>query len=236
MSTKSLFSKKEKQEVLRITATTKGLHVVGPITYPSGNRGPFNVDNAKVVSDPKRLEAIGTILARGVKKLPIEAVVAIPTLGLPLATTASRKAHIPLLWVRPQADPRTGELLEGAWKKGMRVALIDDVIAAAGTKKRAIQHIGPRLRVTDIVCLWGIDEKYKPNFRPWAKKHKIRVHYLFDWTELEYYSRSLGALHADCAGIQLTFLRNPVAWGTKKHLETLQQFKRKYRLTKGESF
>lgn len=109
-----------KEEILKCFLETKGWHNMGPIQYPSGFIGPFNVDNVKVYSNPQRLKIICQSLWELIKPFNFDILVGIPLAGVPLVTIMSQISGLPFIYVRKEKDPRSGEVIQGEYQKGMK--------------------------------------------------------------------------------------------------------------------
>src|SRR3989344_4176444 len=128
----------DQQKILNCFIQTKGFYLMGPITFPSGRKGPFNIDTMTVLSDPARAEIIGQALGQQVKKLGVDLIIGIVNAGVPLATLASHYSGVPFGYVRKEVDQRTGEFLQGQHFNKKKAVLIDDIIGQGGTKDKIL--------------------------------------------------------------------------------------------------
>jgi uridine monophosphate synthetase len=87
--------------------------------------------------------------------LKYDRIAGIPAAGLPLATAASIRIGAPMVWPRmPVKEHGTGNRVEGAFEKGERLLLLDDLITTGASKLEAAEILrGEGLVVEDLVVL-----------------------------------------------------------------------------------
>lgn len=142
-----------KNDILKGLITTECFRV-GEFTLKSGKKSPFYIDLRRVQSDPVLLKKAAKAYASLITK-KYDRVAGIPVAGLPLATALSLETGIPLIFPRMTAKAHgTGNKVEGDWKKGERVLLLDDLITTGKSKIEAIDILREAgLIVEDLVVL-----------------------------------------------------------------------------------
>jgi uridine monophosphate synthetase len=143
-----------KEEFLSALIRT-GCFKLGEFTLKSGKKSPFYVDLRRIVSDPAALRVSAEAYARIAEGLSFDRIAGIPAAGLPLATAASLRIGSPMVWPRmPVKEHGTGNRVEGEFRKGERLLLLDDLITTGSSKLEAAEILrGEGLVVEDLVVL-----------------------------------------------------------------------------------
>jgi uridine monophosphate synthetase len=127
----------------------------GSFRLKSGKISPHYLDLRQIISCPDLLGNVAEAYEQLLHPLVFDRIAAIPVAAVPLAAAASLRLGKPFIYPRLTAkDHGTGNNIEGFFKKGDRIALLDDVISSARSKLEAIAILETAgLKVTDLVVL-----------------------------------------------------------------------------------
>ena len=131
----------------------------GDFVLSSGRRSTYYLDKYRIETQPSIHRAVAEGLA---EKIPAGVnLLAGPELGaIPLVTAVGLKTGIPFLLVRKKAkEYGTKKVVEGLWRAGQSVVLIEDVLTTGNgaiTAADSLREIG--LTVVKIVCVIDREE------------------------------------------------------------------------------
>ncbi|WP_455381920.1 orotidine-5'-phosphate decarboxylase [Salinispira pacifica] len=169
-----------------------GCFRVGDFVLKSGARSPFYVDLRRTVSDPVFLKLIAQAYAEISRDLDFNRIAGIPMAALPLATAVSLETGVPMIYPRLSAkDHGTGNRIEGEFRQGDRVLLLDDLITSGKSKLEAIEVLrGEGLVVSDLVVLLERSNRARSEL----EEAGIRVHAYAHVLELFATCRQMGVI------------------------------------------
>jgi len=111
-----------------------------PFTWSSGLKSPIYCDNRLTMSFPEVRGLIANGFAAVIREHHpgCEAVAGIATGGIPHAAWTAERLGLPMLYVRekPKGHGKTNQI-EGAFKPGQKVVLIEDLVSTGGSSLRA---------------------------------------------------------------------------------------------------
>lgn len=147
-------------EALEIRKLVLKLNSIGAIkfgefTLKSGIVAPFYIDLRLLVSYPQVMKQVAKAYLGVLRKLRYDRLGAVPYTALPIVAAVSLLNNIPWIYTRKEVkDHGTKKQIEGEYKKGERVVLIDDVVTNGASKFEAIGPMASEgLIVKDIVIL-----------------------------------------------------------------------------------
>lgn len=136
------------------------LHEIGCIKFgdfklKSGIMSPVYVDFRVLVSHPGVLKMVAGKLVEMTNSLEFDRIAGLPYAGLPIAVAMSLEGGLPMIYPRKEAkDYGTARLIEGEYKQGEKVLVIDDVITDGTAKIEAIRPLTlAGLEVKDIAII-----------------------------------------------------------------------------------
>jgi orotate phosphoribosyltransferase len=134
----------------------------GDFVLRSGKRSTYYLDKYRFSTRPDLLAALGEAIAAEVAEHEPDAVrLAAPELGaVPLAAAASLESGLPFVIVRNAAKTYgTGNRIEGVFRAGERVCLVEDVVTAGGAALEAVEALRDEgLLVSTVVCVVDREE------------------------------------------------------------------------------
>jgi uridine monophosphate synthetase len=143
-----------------VASLAVGLHEAGCVafgefTLRSGAMSPVYVDLRRLSGHPALLSRAADAVGEIVRRLDADHLGAVPYGALPLATATAVHTRTSLVWPRKEAKEHgTGARVEGDWRAGDRVVLVDDVVTSGGSVLEAAATLREAgLMVDDVVAL-----------------------------------------------------------------------------------
>ena len=142
-------------ERLALALYSTGCVQFGNFTLHSGRQSPIYIDLRLLVSDPEALNLAAQAYSRLLRPLVFERIAGIPYAALPIATAVSMVVGKPMIYPRKEVKSYgTGRSVEGYYKVGDRVVVLDDLITNGDSKLDAIAPLtAAGLQAHDIVVL-----------------------------------------------------------------------------------
>jgi len=154
----------------------------GTFTLKSGITSPVYIDIRKLVSFPKLMKNCAAAYWAIVKKLKFDRLAGVPYAALPTASVMSVIYNVPMVYTRKEQQAHgITKLVQGEYKKGERVVIIDDIITTGASKFMVIEPLEKSgVKVKDVVIL--IDREQGGKEKLAAKGYKL--HAVFLMTEV----------------------------------------------------
>lgn len=130
------------KELLKIGAVE--LNPKEPFIWASGLRSPIYTDNRLIISHPKTRNIVEQAMVDLIKSsfTDVEVIAGTATAGIPHASIIAHLLGLPLIYVRSSAkDHGKKNAIEGEFKKGAKVVMIEDLISTGGSVIQAAEAV-----------------------------------------------------------------------------------------------
>lgn len=147
----------EQKKELALDLYEIGALKFGEFTYKNGSIGPVYLDLRLFISYPKILKKVTKIYARQLETLKFDRLAGVAYAALPIAGAISLEIEKPWIFMRKEGlkkDYGLQKSLEGEYKEGETVVMIEDLVNKATSLLEAIPAIEQHgLSIKDAVVL-----------------------------------------------------------------------------------
>lgn len=201
--------------ILELLATTKQL-TLGPLIRGAGLPVPCYPDIRGLLSQPKNLRLVAKECAKLVAEWKnIDCIAGCAMGGMALATALALAADKPFILLRK--TPRLygpHSAIDGSYKKGWRVLVVDDSIVTGTSKRPYIDHLlAVKLKPVRLLTVMDVGASLLwQKQRIWMHDHGIELHTLATWTEWALYMRDRGRIPSATVKTILRLMEHPPQW------------------------
>ncbi len=190
-----------------------------PFTFTSGRLSPVYVDCRKIISFPraraKLMEMAVERVCRDAGHEAFDVVAGGETAGIPFAAWVSERLGLPMTYIRkkPKGFGRNAQI-EGAFKDGARMLLVEDLASEGGSKHvflDAIDAAGAVCKHIFVIFNYGTF----PEGIAALEARGVKLHALATWADILVAAARRGYTKDQLDQVR-SFLGDPDGWAAKR--------------------
>lgn len=187
-----------------------------PYRFTSGLASPVYIDCRKLIAYPRirntLMDFAASTILREVGFESLDAIAGGETAGIPFAAWIADRLSLPMQYVRKKAKGFGRDAqIEGDYKEGWRVLLVEDLATDGGSKIRfceALRTAGMRVEHSFVVFHYDIF----PQGKQVLDEHGISLHALATWRDVLKVAREQDFFDAVTLDEVESFLNAPLEW------------------------
>jgi len=187
-----------------------------PYTYASGIKSPIYCDNRILMSNVEERGKIIEAFEKLFKDhgVSFDVIAGTATSGIPWAAWLAEKENAPLVYVRSEKKVHgTGKTIEGDFKKGQKIVVVEDLISTGGSSVGAVEACKHEGAVVDT-CAAIITYGMKKAAEKFARVN-CKVLALTDFETLIEVAVAKKHITKEQADIVKEWNKDPEGWGKK---------------------
>lgn len=184
-----------------------------PFTWASGWKSPIYCDNRKALSFSEVRNTIRDEFARQIiKKYPeVDVIAGVATGAIAHGVLVAQKLDLPFIYVRSSAKKHgLGNQVEGSWKKGQQVVVIEDLVSTGGSSlgaSEALKEAGLEVLGMMAIFTYGF-QVAEDNF----KAAGVKLDTLSNYHALLELASDAGYIAADQKEVLQQWRKDPANW------------------------
>ncbi|MCO5292773.1 MAG: orotate phosphoribosyltransferase [Chitinophagaceae bacterium] len=184
-----------------------------PFTWASGWKSPIYCDNRSVLSFPFVREFIKSEMCNVLfEKLgDADMIAGVATAGIPWGAMAADQLKLPFIYVRSKPkDHGLGNQIEGRFEKGMKVAVVEDLVSTGKSSLEAVDAlVDAGLEVIGMTSIFTYDFAVA---RQAIETRNLKYYPLTNYPVLLELALEKGIIKENDAGLLLKWREDPANW------------------------
>lgn len=202
---------------LLLRAHAVRISVNPPFTWTSGMKAPIYCDNRLLLGCAgERSEIVDALTeaVRSLKKQP-DVIAGTATAGIGWAALVADRLALPMAYIRHKSkEYGTGKSIEGGYREGSNVVVIEDLISTGGSAMRSVEILRTegKCAVSDVVAIFTYGF---PKAEKLAEEGNVALHALSSFATLLEVANKQGKLSPGDLALASAFAKDPDGWASK---------------------